>query len=205
MWDGVTPLDTTGNAAYGTTYGPYSNGYMQYGAFQVNWSLFEGMEIPASETNRPQKPWYQIFKPGQAYKILAIIRYAHGEKADDIEYTPGIYEGGENYNEGPGNHVANAPRRDNDTYADIDPTPYNPNGLSQSKFIVFPLRGSSEDSNGDDLGNVTVVKEVVVPRTVVSTRYYNLMGVGSDKPFDGLNIVVTTYSDGTRSSVKILR
>jgi hypothetical protein len=31
------------------------------------------------------------------------------------------------------------------------------------------------------------------------------MGVESNKPFDGLNIVVTTYSDGSRSSRKVLR
>ena len=204
LWDGTNPLDTTGNAPYGTTYGPYSNGYMQYGAFQVNWSLFEGMEIPANETNRPQKPWYQIFKPGQAYKILAVIRYAYGNTPEDIEYSAGIYDINEGeYNNGPGSHVANAPRRDNDTYPDMDQAPYD--GLNQSKFIVFPLMGSSEDSNGDELGNVTTVDEVVVPRTVVATRYYNLMGVESEKPFEGINIVVTTYSDGTRSSAKILR
>ena len=77
--------------------------------------------------------------------------------------------------------------------------------LNESKFIVFPLMGYAEDSNGDGLGNVTVVKEVYTPRTVTGVHYYNLMGAQSDKPFDGINIVVTTYSDGSRSSKKILR
>ncbi|MBR5725214.1 MAG: starch-binding protein [Muribaculaceae bacterium] len=190
------------NAAWGTTYGPYSNGFMQYGAFQVNWSLFEGMSVPENDSNRPQQPWYRIFKPGQAYKMLVLIRYAHGETLQDVEYTAGVYQGSD-YNEGPGSHVANAPMRANDTWADMYFTPYD--NLDKSKFIVFPLRGSSEDSNGSDMGNVTTVQEVNAQRTVVATRYYNLMGVESDKPFDGINIIVTTYSDGSRSSQKVLR
>jgi hypothetical protein len=190
------------NAAWGTTYGPYSNGFMQYGAFQVNWSLFEGMSVPGDNPNRPQQPWYRIFKPGQAYKMLVLIRYAHGETLEDVEYTEGVYQGSD-YNEGPGNHVANAPQRANDTWADMYITPYD--DLNKSKFIVFPLKGSSEDSNGNSMGNVTAVNEVSSGRAIVGTRYYNLMGVGSDEPFDGINIVVTTYSDGSRTSRKILR
>lgn len=215
-WDRTGQLSngTDPNAPYGETYGPYSNGFMQYGAFQVNWSLFEGMEADNSDnpTNRSQDPWYRIFKPGQAYKILALIRYAHDDKGN-IEYKPGVYKGVttddeyDGYNDGyneqdNGNHVANAPRR----YDNMDPVPYNPEVLADSKFIVFPLLGSnSESEDGSSIGNVTVVKEVVTPRTAVSVSYYNLMGVESDKPFDGLNIVVTTYSDGSRTSKKIMR
>ena len=207
LWDGLNPDDEF--APWGTTYGPYSNGFMQYGAFQVNWSLFEGMEIPPYDSNRPQKPWYQTFKPGQAYKILALIRYAYGEDIYDVQYQAGVYSTTDidvdNYNDGThsGNHVWNAPQRSNDTWADMERVPYD--NLNMSKFIVFPLLGSDEDSNGNDLGNVTAVNEVVTQRTVIGTRYYNLMGVSSDKPFDGINIVVTTYSDGSRTSKKILR
>jgi hypothetical protein len=55
------------------------------------------------------------------------------------------------------------------------------------------------------MGNVTTVREIAVNRTVTGVYYYNLMGGMSDKPFDGINIVVTTYSDGSRTSKKILR
>ena len=213
-WDRTGQLTngTDPEVPYGETYGPYSNGFMQYGAFKVNWSLFEGMEADDSDnpTNRSQDPWYRIFKPGQAYKILALIRYAHDDKGN-IEYMPGVYKGVETddeydgYNDGynekdHGNHVANAPRR----YDNMDHVLYP--GLADSKFIVFPLLGSnSESEDGSGIGNVTVVKEVVAPRTIVGTSYYNLMGVESDKPFDGLNIVVTTYSDGSRTSKKVMR
>ncbi len=190
------------NAAWGETYGPFSNGYMQYGGFQVNWSLFGD----DNHWNEHGQPWYQIFKPGQAYKILALIRYAWGDDLSDVEYTAGVidenYTG--DYHEGGGNHAFNAPRRTD--YVDVtnmDIVPFDI--LNESKFIVFPLMGYAEDSNGDGLGNVTVVKEVYTPRTVTGVHYYNLMGARSDKPFDGINIVVTTYSDGSRSSKKILR
>ena len=205
LWDGQNPADTVGGLPYGSTYGPYSNGYMQYAAFQVNWSLFEDMGKRIDDSNRKQLPWYQIFKPGHAYKILALVRYAHGDKLEDVEYTPGVYSGN-TYNDGEGDHVANAPRR---AESEETMTPTKPfKKLNESKFIVFPLQGSGDDSYGDGLGDVTAVKEVkYVPtsKDIVSVRYYNLMGVGSDQPFDGMNIVVTTYSDGSPTSKKILR
>ena len=80
--------------------------------------------------------------------------------------------------------------------------------MNESKFIIFPLEASSSESNGNDMGNVTTVKEVIAnattARTITSVRYYNLMGVESDKPFDGINIKVITFSDGSRTSRKIL-
>lgn len=195
---------------YGQKYGPYSNGYMQYGAVKVNWSLFGDSIHHVVREGNESFSWWQIFEPGQAYKLKALIRYARGNDEG--------YQNNEFYGPGNGTDGADettlpmgAPRRidDDDShyrYANMYFTgDYSRQGLDASKFIIFPLEASPAGSNGDDLGNVTTVKEVVTARTVVSTRYYNLMGVGSDKPFDGLNIVVTTYSDGSRTSKKILR
>ena len=42
-------------------------------------------------------------------------------------------------------------------------------------------------------------------RQIVSEKYYNVAGVESDTPFKGVNIVVTRYSDGSTSTVKVLR
>lgn len=39
-------------------------------------------------------------------------------------------------------------------------------------------------------------------KTVARVRYYNLQGMGSNLPFEGVNMVVTTYSDGTQSTSK---
>ena len=39
----------------------------------------------------------------------------------------------------------------------------------------------------------------------VSKTYYNAQGVKSDKPFDGVNIVITRYSDGSTKTTKVVR
>lgn len=189
---------------YGQQYGPYANGYMQYGGIKVNWSLFD-------ESKSGNEPWWQIFRPGQAYKFLAIIRYARGSEGKDSA---------DNYLFGPSNGdrdeetgtVFGAPRRaGSQTYFPnlYFTDDFKDEGLDRSKFIIFPIMASSAVSNGTEMGNVTDVKEIIqdvaTPSTVASVRYYNLMGVESDQPFDGLNIVVTTYSDGSRTSKKILR
>ena len=42
-------------------------------------------------------------------------------------------------------------------------------------------------------------------KTVAGVRYYNLLGVESAEPFQGVNVVVTTYTDGTRQARKVIR
>jgi hypothetical protein len=182
---------------YGHEHSAYSNGYMQYGAVKVNWSLFDEETVGM--------PWWQIFQPGQAYKLKVIVRYARG---NDEGYQANECYGPGNGDEDEGGHVLNAPRRlDGNGQGDYANMYFTSEyeGLEDSKFIIFPIEASPAGSNGDGMGNVTTVKEVNAERTVVAVRYYNLMGVESSKPFDGLNIVVTTYSDGSRSSRKVLR
>ncbi len=202
-------LNYLSEEGFGVEYGPYSNGYMQYGGVKVNWSLFGdsiGNQSHVVESEGKNIYWWQIFEPGQAYKIKAIIRYAHDSNGNTI-YTPGngdiVDQQDPSYDAT--SHVMNAPLRSNGQgdYANMFFTPYD--GLDESKFIIFPIEAYPGESNGDGMGNVTAVQEVNVMRTVVSTRYYNLMGISSDKPFDGLNIIVTTYSDGSRTSRKVLR
>ena len=42
-------------------------------------------------------------------------------------------------------------------------------------------------------------------KTVTRVRYYSLQGVESKRPHEGINVVVTTYSDGSRQVTKRLR
>ena len=55
----------------------------------------------------------------------------------------------------------------------------------------------------------TAVRELIFDlnlyKTVVGVSYFNLMGQESSQPFEGINIVVTRYSDGSTSAVKVLR
>ncbi len=49
----------------------------------------------------------------------------------------------------------------------------------------------------------TGVKEVAPQRAVQGVEYVNVAGMKSDKPFDGINIVVTRYSDGSVETKKV--
>lgn len=52
---------------------------------------------------------------------------------------------------------------------------------------------------------VTGVDQPDADKQVLTRTYYNLAGVESSKPFDGVNIVVTRYTDGTQTATKVLR
>ena len=54
-------------------------------------------------------------------------------------------------------------------------------------------------------GGFTAVNDVKAATQVESVRYYNLMGVESMTPFEGINIVVTRYTDGSMTTRKVLR
>lgn len=49
----------------------------------------------------------------------------------------------------------------------------------------------------------TAVREINSDNVVAKT-YYNAQGLSSDKPFDGVNIVVTKYGDGTTKTNKVI-
>ena len=49
------------------------------------------------------------------------------------------------------------------------------------------------------------VNDVNASKDVKSVRYYNIAGQESNKPFNGMNIVVSTYADGTTSVVKVVK
>lgn len=65
----------------------------------------------------------------------------------------------------------------------------------------------AEITISDELTNdiPTSINGVDAYRQVVSEKYYNPAGVESDTPFKGMNIVVTRYSDGSTSTVKVLK
>ena len=55
------------------------------------------------------------------------------------------------------------------------------------------------------LKTVTGVADLNAGKAIQAVKYYNAAGIESNMPFDGLNIVVSTYTDGTRSIVKIVK
>ena len=51
----------------------------------------------------------------------------------------------------------------------------------------------------------TSVENVNADKQVAGVQYVNLSGMTSDKPFEGMNIVVTTYTDGTTATSKVMK
>ncbi len=51
----------------------------------------------------------------------------------------------------------------------------------------------------------TGVDQISSDKEIANIRYINVAGQESETPFDGLNIVITTYVDGTTTTAKVLR
>ena len=77
-----------------------------------------------------------------------------------------------------------------------------PDMEASSNLEVYPVDLTAANVN-DHI--VTAVANVTASREVESVEYYNVAGLHSSKPFDGVNIVVTRYTDGTISTAKVVK
>ena len=73
---------------------------------------------------------------------------------------------------------------------------------SAGKYTVCPIYLSDEQI-------MTAIETINADkasgmRTLKATRYYNMMGVESSTPFQGVNIIVKEYTDGSRESSKAI-
>ena len=75
---------------------------------------------------------------------------------------------------------------------------YDSTVTPSTKFVVYPL-------DLDATKVATGVNDVNCAKEVKGVSYFNMMGVESAQPFEGVNIMVTTYTDGTSSAAKVLR
>ncbi len=57
----------------------------------------------------------------------------------------------------------------------------------------------------DDDNTFTSIENVDTTKEVKSVRYYNTLGVESTTPFQGVNIIVTTFTDGTHATTKAIK
>ncbi|CRH72952.1 Uncharacterised protein [Chlamydia trachomatis] len=51
----------------------------------------------------------------------------------------------------------------------------------------------------------TAVDNVEAGKAVASVRYINMQGVESATPFAGVNVAVTTYADGSKTTTKVVK
>lgn len=157
------------------------------GSFPIKMSLWEP---------QPNIDPFLVFEDGLQYEFPAIIEYRLGVNFGLI-IDPGF--------EGDiiiwGDDKMNAPRRmdvtdlpgERPTFTDGEGHVY------MYTVCVYPLRLDSP-------GIITGVDETISSvKTLVSTQYVDLQGRMSDKPFEGLNIVRKTYSDGSVMTMKAMK
>ena len=81
--------------------------------------------------------------------------------------------------------------------------------------ITLPTRGNrdsdseyglaeNEDPAKFDNGTPTGIADVNMDSQVADITYYNAVGMRSDKPFDGINIVVVRFHDGSVNTYKTM-
>ena len=80
-----------------------------------------------------------------------------------------------------------------------------PDGAKANRGSGSNPAGYGTEGDGKTPGPSTDVKELTANGIIESVTYYNSLGMQSDKPFDGVNIVVTRYSNGTTRTKKVVR
>lgn len=97
-----------------------------------------------------------------------------------------------------GNNAYLLGKRDEDTPNLVDFYPQT--SFSEGEDEIAPgYIFSYQDGTFTSIDNVNASKEVKM------VRYYNTLGVESATPFQGVNIIVTTFTDGTRAVVKAIK
>ncbi len=66
-------------------------------------------------------------------------------------------------------------------------------------YVIYPIYDRYDENI------VTAIDGISTEASVKSVRYYNVAGVESATPFDGINLVITTYTDGTTSTAKVIK
>ena len=113
------------------------------------------------------------------------------ENANNVYYFHILVQR-DDYSYGPssGSGPSNGPKRES----------IKPDQTASETIKVYPL-----DLKVDASHIVTAVNEIRPSGEIQSVEYFNAMGVRSETPFDGINIVVTRYTDGSISTTKVLR
>lgn len=89
----------------------------------------------------------------------------------------------------------------------IDYNAYARERVNPNKNYVVPwdVEDQSVVTPNPNESGITAINDVLESAQVVDVTYYNLMGIASDKPFSGVNVVVTRYSNGKSTVEKVVK
>lgn len=79
--------------------------------------------------------------------------------------------------------------------------------INVDRIEVVNLNGESTHLQGFSIAasNPTALNEMTTGKAISSVKYFNLAGQQMTEPANGVTIVVTTYSDGSRTTSKVVR
>ncbi|MBO4722308.1 MAG: hypothetical protein J5629_05170 [Muribaculaceae bacterium] len=94
----------------------------------------------------------------------------------------------------------------NMTLNDYNTAANTASGVNPDYDNTFPVEFNWEITLSDTPEEVvTNLNKIDLNKAVTKVTYVNLMGVESDRPFEGVNIVVTHYTDGSVTTTKVIR
>lgn len=73
------------------------------------------------------------------------------------------------------------------------------------ELVTIACQSVRLDAFTISVNNPSGFNEVVAGKTIAKVEYFNLAGQQMEQPESGVTLVVTTYTDGTRSTSKIIR
>lgn len=120
--------------------------------------------------------YYVVIVPGEPSTIYYNIEYPDGTTSAWAEYVDALSLTGE------GSYTVNA-------YAVANGK--QPSEQDHYQFTISP-------------SPVTGISETTVGKEILSKRYFNAMGQEIEQP-NGMTIIVTTYTDGTTTAVKVMK
>ena len=71
--------------------------------------------------------------------------------------------------------------------------------------IIYTWADDTQLEGGHIIPLPVAVNDINTAKAVSSVKYYNAAGMASDTAFDGINIVVTKYADGSQSTAKVVK
>ena len=181
-------------------YAPRNNSGLP-GSFRISMALWE---------EQPDIDPTKVFEDGLQYEFPAIIEFRLGVTIGLI-IDPGFDgdiiiwgdDGGDGNGDGDGDggNYMKAPRR-----MDVTDNPGEKPTFTDGEGVVYPYTVMVYPLRLPSPGIATAVDETVTPvKTLVSTQYVDLQGRVSDTPFEGLNIVCKTFSDGSVMTMKAIK
>ena len=180
----------------GKTYGEFMMEELDYSKFSretvLNEEQQDGNRLGASDV----KTFYPDWSPG-TQEVMATFG---AQKLIETDGETGCIE------ELPMNFIVRAYYTRKANLNETLPTSLKANGdglAADQKYYIAEYKFSYVLNSENP--PYTSVNGVYHDKEVAGVTYYNMMGQQSGKPFDGVNIVVTRYNDGTTKTAKVIK